>query len=208
MLPHDPGGIAVIGCGHWGSNYLRILSALGRRPLVCSDTDPVRLTKLASQHPGIEIETETETTLERDDVTAVIIATTASTHAELVRSALERGKDVLVEKPFTVDPASARELTALARERSAVLMVAHTFLYNAAVRHMKDLIGRGEAGSIYYLHARRTHLGLIRRDVSALWDLAPHDVSIFNYLLDLKPLSVTAQGGPGSREEGALGGGA
>lgn len=195
MVSAVSSGIAVVGCGYWGINYLRILSLLGSTPVVCTDLSPDRLKTVAQQYPRIAIEPDLAHILDRDDIRAVILATTASTHFGLARAVIERGKDVLVEKPLTLRPEDARQLVRLARDKGAVLMVAHTFLYNPAIRRMKQLLERGEAGSLYYLHARRTHLGLVRDDVSALWDLAPHDVSIFGYLLDARPEIVTASGG-------------
>jgi predicted dehydrogenase len=188
-------GIGVIGCGYWGVNYLRVLSSLGRPPVVCADADARRLADVKVQFPQLQFEESAEAVLAHEDVGAVIVSTTASTHHELASLALRAGKDVLVEKPLTLDPREAADLVTLARDQGRVLMVAHTFMYNPAVRRMRELLQRGEAGSIYYLSARRTHLGLIRSDVSALWDLAPHDVSIFSFLLDARPQSVTACGG-------------
>jgi len=130
----------------------------------------------------------------RDDVDAVVIATPASTHAALVRAALDRGLHVLVEKPMALDTDGCAALCDLAESSGRVLMVGYTFLYNAGVRKMKECMAADQFGQAYYLHATRTNLGPIRQDVNAVWDLAPHDIAIFNYLLDDRPLWASAIG--------------
>ena len=125
---------------------------------------------------------------------AVIITSPASTHYELTKKSLEAGKHTLVEKPLALKVEEARELVQISSSMKKVLMVGHTFLYNPAVRKMKEYINQGVLGKIYYLQAARTHLGLIRNDVSAVWDLAPHDISIFSYLLGKEPRKVSAIG--------------
>jgi predicted dehydrogenase len=134
---------------------------------------------------------------------AVVIATPAVTHFKLVKMALDAGKHVLVEKPLTLKVSEAEALTRLAARQKKVLMVGHTFLYNSAVVKAKQLIRAGEIGRVYYLKAVRSHLGLIREDVNVIWDLATHDVSIFNYLLGKAPSSASAEGARllGSRRE-------
>ncbi|OGW84238.1 MAG: hypothetical protein A2Z83_08130 [Omnitrophica bacterium GWA2_52_8] len=129
-----------------------------------------------------------------DKLDALIIAVPATLHYQLTKLALNAGKHVLVEKPLALQTGEAEELVRLAEQSGKTLMVGHTFLYNPAVRKMKDHVDRGTLGKIYYMQAARTHLGLIRTDVSAVWDLAPHDISIFNYLLGKQPLRVSAVG--------------
>jgi predicted dehydrogenase len=130
----------------------------------------------------------------RTDVDAVVIATQASTHEALVRAALNSGRHVLVEKPMSLHAAGCVELCDLADSAGRLLMVGYTFLYNAGVRKMKDMMAPPQFGQPYYLHATRTNLGPIRQDVNAAWDLAPHDIAIFNYLLDDLPLWASAIG--------------
>jgi len=185
----------LVGCGHWGSNYLRILQPM-EETLVVSvcDRDKAPLERTRKQYSSIKIVQEFLALLEDSEIDAVIIATPASTHYELVKQSLRAGKHVLVEKPLALSVAEAQELVPLAQNQKRILMVGHTFLYNPAVRKMKEYIAKGALGKIYYLQATRTHLGLIRTDVSSVWDLAPHDVSIFSYLLERRPTRVSAVG--------------
>jgi predicted dehydrogenase len=132
--------------------------------------------------------------LSRDDVDAVVIATPASTHEGIVRESLDHGRHVLVEKPMALHAAGCESLCDLADAAGRLLMVGYTFLYNAGVRKMKDVMTPDLFGQTYYLHATRTNLGPIRQDVNAAWDLAPHDIAIFNYLLDEQPLWASAIG--------------
>jgi predicted dehydrogenase len=187
--------IALAGYGHWGPNYLRNLQHLEEIELsVVCDTNPVPLQKIRKQYPHLKTVSEFSSLLEDDKIDAVIIATPAATHYSLVKEALKARKHVLVEKPLALVVEEAEELVKLAQEEKKILMVGHTFLYNPAVRKMKEYIDNGLLGKIYYLQATRTHLGLIRNDVSAVWDLAPHDVSIFSYLLGKEPKKVSAVG--------------
>ena len=127
-----------------------------------------------------------------DDLEAVVICTNPSTHFEMARDSLLAGKHVLIEKPMTLSSDTAKELITIAAENNRTLMVGHIFLYNSAVNAIKKYINDGKLGQIYYLYSKRTNLGPIRSDVNAIWDLAPHDISIFNYLLDEEPEWVSA----------------
>jgi len=138
--------------------------------------------------------TQIDDAASQPDVDAVVVCTEASTHFNVTRRLLMAGKHVLVEKPLTTIAADSEKLIDLAESNSAVLMVGHTFIFNAGVRKVKEYV-QAEDGRVYYLYARRTNLGPIRRDVNALWDLAPHDIAIFNYLLDSTPQWVSAVGG-------------
>ena len=187
--------LAVIGGGHWGANYLRIFHWIeGVETVYVCDRDPNVLARAKKQYPSLQTTSDFSKILQDAAIQAVVIATPASTHEALLTSSLQAGKHVLVEKPLALNVPDAERVVRLAQEAKRVLMVGHTFLYNSAVRKMKELIQKGALGKIYYLHATRTHLGLIRNDVSALWDLAPHDVSIFSYLLDQEPRKVSAVG--------------
>jgi predicted dehydrogenase len=188
-------GIAVIGCGYWGFNYIRVFGQLpNSRVLAVCDKRTDRLHELERRLPGILLTDELEHALRLDGVEAAIICTEATTHYRLAGAALAAGKHVLVEKPLTTTVSHADALIAMAASASLTLMVGHTFLYNPGIRKLKEYIHRADLGRVYYAYAARTNLGPIRRDVDALWDLAPHDVAIFNYLLDGAPVWVSAIG--------------
>lgn len=187
--------IGLVGCGHWGPNYLRVLQFLeGAEVVAVCDREKGPLERVRKQYPQLQILNDSSGLLGIPEVDAVIIATPASTHYALVKQSLETGKHTLVEKPLALSVREAEELVRLADEKKRVLMVGHTFLYNPAVRKMKEYVDKGIIGKTYYLRAVRTHLGLIKNDVSAVWDLAPHDVSIFSYLLGKEPRQVSAVG--------------
>jgi predicted dehydrogenase len=187
--------VAIIGCGYWGVNYVRVFSELPQAHVIAAcDVRTERLKDINHRFPGVNVSTSEEEVLRRDDVEAVVIATPATTHFEIARAALSAGKHVLLEKPITTTVKQADVLISMAEEHNLTLMVGHTFLFNPGIRKVKEYIKRGEAGHLYYLYARRTNMGPIREDVSAVWDLAPHDISIFNYLLDSQPGWVSAVG--------------
>lgn len=187
-------GVAILGCGYWGINYVRIFSELpGARVVVVCDERPERLQDVQRRFPSVAVTTDAETALAADGVDAVVIATNATTHYDLARRALLADKHLLVEKPLTTTSADADRLIELADAKEAVLMVGHTFVYNAGIRKVKEYVDASR-GQIYYLYSSRTNLGPIRRDVNALWDLAPHDIAIFNYLLDSTPRWISAVG--------------
>lgn len=187
--------MALVGCGHWGSNYLRVLQFMeGAEVVSVYDRDGGPLKKITKQYPNLEIVKDFSSLLKNPQIDALIIATPASTHYPLVKESLAAQKHVLVEKPLALSIPEAEELVQAADRSRRILMVGHTFLYNPAIRKMREYIERGALGTIYYLQATRTHLGLIRDDVSSVWDLAPHDVSIFSYLLNRVPTRVSAVG--------------
>jgi predicted dehydrogenase len=187
--------IAIIGAGYWGVNYVRMFSDLlqPENVLVC-DSQPDRLAEISGRFPGVQTTTALEDFLNRDDIDSAVICTPATTHHEVSRRALLAGKHLLVEKPLTRVAEDAEELISIARERDLTLMVGHTFIHNPAVRKVKSFVERGDAGKLYYLYSQRTNMGPIRKDVNAIWDLAPHDVSIFNYLVGSRPDWVSAVG--------------
>jgi predicted dehydrogenase len=188
-------GVAVIGCGYWGINHVRVLGELpdSRAVIVC-DQRQARLDEIARRFPEVELTTSVEEALAVPGVEAAIICTPAATHREVAGQALEAGKHVLVEKPLAIDVSEANELIDLAARLDRILVAGHTFIYNPGVEHVKTLLEEGRLGDVYCVYARRTNLGPFRWDVNALWDLAPHDVAIFNYLLDESPLWVSAVG--------------
>ena len=188
-------GVAVVGCGYWGVNYLRVLGEIGDvSSIVACDADPIRRSAVSERFRDLDVSEDLAEVLRRPDIDAVVVATTPTTHYELTRECLEAGKHVLVEKPITTRSDEAEALIRLADERDLTLAVGHTFLYNPGVEKMKSYVTNGDLGALYYMYSRRTNLGPIRDDVNALWDLAPHDVSIFNYLLDAEPAWVSAVG--------------
>lgn len=187
--------LALLGFGYWGPNYARVLHDLpGVELTVVCDHSADRLAQLRARYPAVDATGNVDDVLVRRDVDAVVVATPASTHSDLVRRVLESGRHVLVEKPMALDGATCDALGDLADSVGKVLMVGYTFLYNAGVRKMKECMAPDAFGHPYYLHATRTNLGPIRQDVSAVWDLAPHDVAIFNYLLGEQPLWASAIG--------------
>lgn len=171
--------IGIIGVGYWGKNYARIFNELGHQ-LYCCDIDKTKRIK------GYKFTTD----YKQLEVDAVVVSTPPATHYEITKYCLEAGKDVLVEKPITLNAKEAEELVQIAKEEEKILMVGHTFIYNPAVQKLKDY----DVGDICYLYSERTGLGLIRNDVNSMWDLAPHDISIFLYLLDAMPTEVFAVG--------------
>jgi predicted dehydrogenase len=188
-------GAALIGCGYWGANLCRVLSAHNAIQLrwVCDHRDSARdhAGKLA---PSARSTGSVGSVLDDTATQVVVVATPAATHHRLALAALRAGKHVFVEKPLATSAAEARELCDEAEMRGLVLMVGHTFLYNAAVRHVKEIIDAGELGDIHYVFTRRLNLGIVRQDVDALWNLAPHDVSMLNYWIDRRVERATAIG--------------
>lgn len=187
--------LGLIGCGHWGPNHVRNFSALEDVAVtMCADSDESRLRFVQRLHPAIAVTRDYLDILKQREIDAVIVATPASSHYEIVRKALEHDKDVLCEKPLALIVAEAQELVDLAAARGKILMVGHTFLFNVGIRRLKEYVSNGHLGQIHYLHFVRTNLGPIRKDASVVWDLAAHDVSIASYLLDAAPTAVTANG--------------
>jgi predicted dehydrogenase len=191
----DELGILVVGCGYWGSNYVRIFGELRETRVVgVCDASPDRLEAMARLHPGIVGVQDLDAALALPGVGAVVVATPATTHFAVTGRVLSAGFPVLVEKPLTTDSSEALELITLAARQRLTLMVGHTFVYNAAVHKVRSLLDADTLGKVYYMYARRTSLGPVRSDVDAPWDLASHDVSIFNYLLGVEPEWVSAIG--------------
>jgi predicted dehydrogenase len=190
--PRSPSGIAIVGCGYWGINYVRVFSEMpDARVLYVCDPRQSRLDEIRRRYPHVVVTRKLDDVLESSDVEGVVIATSAETHYDLAKQSLEARKHILIEKPLTTTSDDSESLIRLAKRRDLLLLVGHTFLYNAGVRKVKEYM---EQQHVYYLYARRTSLGPIRHDVNAIWDLAPHDVAIFNYLLGSKPETVSAVG--------------
>jgi len=187
--------VAVIGYGYWGPNLVRnFQEAEHARVVVVCDQSEERLAKVVRRHPTVATTTSFSSVLGNSGVDAVAIATPVHTHYPLAKQALEAGKHVLVEKPLTLNVEHAEELVTLAKARGLVLMVDHVFVYSAAVTKMKELLDGGQLGKPFFIDSVRINLGLIQHDVNVVWDLAPHDLSIVDFLLGRVPRSVAAFG--------------
>src|SRR5215471_2868553 len=188
--------VAQLGCGYWGPNLLRNFSAQpGCHVRWVAEVDANRRTYVESNYPKTKTTATWQEAVNDPNVQAVIIATPASTHYSLAKTCLEAGKHIFVEKPLAMSLREADDLAELSASRKLTLMLGDTFLYNSAVRYLKELIRRGELGEVYYIYSQRLNLGRIRTDVNAWWNLAPHDISILLYLMDWElPVSVSARG--------------
>ena len=188
--------IAQFGCGYWGPNLLRNFSALKNcRVKYVVDASAERRAFVQSNFPRTEAIDSAGTVFGDPEIDAVIIATPAASHFELALTALQAGKNVFVEKPLATKAAEVDELTRVAKGKNLVVMVGHTFIYNSAVRFVRKLIEAGDLGEIRYIYSQRLNLGRIRSDIDALWNFAPHDISIIQYWLgDPVPLLVSRQG--------------
>lgn len=188
--------LAQLGCGYWGPNLLRNFSAIkGCEVRYVADSSPERRAFVTANFPRTHAVDSIDTVLGDPEVCAVVIATPAATHFELARAALDAGKNVFVEKPLATRTTEVDELARLASAKGLVVMAGHTFVYNGAVRYVKKLIDAGELGDLRYVYSQRLNLGRIRSDIDALWNFAPHDISIIQYWLgDTEPVSVSRQG--------------
>jgi len=188
--------VAQFGCGYWGPNLLRNFSSLkNARVKYVVDASAERRAFVQSNFSKTQAIDTAETVLADTEVDAVVIATPAASHYELALAALKAGKNVFVEKPLATKAAEVDELARVAKEKNLTVMVGHTFIYNSAVRYVKKLIDAGDLGEIRYIYSQRLNLGRIRSDIDALWNFAPHDISIIQYWLgDPEPLSVSRQG--------------
>jgi predicted dehydrogenase len=188
--------VGVCGYGYWGPNIVRNLSALDQCEVVAiCDRKPDALKRASRLYPAVRMTTDEAEVLEASDIDAVAIITPVWTHFELAKRALQNGKHVFVEKPFTATSAQACELIELAARKNLRIMVDHTFLFSGAVRKIRELIENGTLGQLYYFDSTRVNLGLFQHDVSVVWDLAPHDLSIMDYVIGAKPEAVVATGG-------------
>jgi predicted dehydrogenase len=185
----------LIGYGYWGPNLLRNLQASGRFAVkAVADPERERLELARRTFPGLEGHADGLELIERPDIAAVLIATPVATHYELARRALERGKHVMIEKPMCQRAHECEELIAAAARRRLTLMVDHTFLFSGAVQKLRELCVGGTLGKVSYYDSLRVNLGLFQPDVNVLWDLAPHDFSILDYVIGIDPVHVEATG--------------
>lgn len=185
----------MLGCGHWGPNHVRVFSQLKDSAVTAfADPDPKRLAAVSAQYPDATGFADYRELLTTANVDAVAICVPTRLHFEVAKAALEAGKHVLCEKPLTAEVHEAEVLDRLARERGLILMTGHVFLFNPGILKVRELLTAGAPGRVHYLRALRTNLGPIRRDVNCVYDLASHDIAIFNFLLDAEPVSVSAVG--------------
>ena len=187
--------VGVIGYGYWGPNLVRNFSEAPGAEVACvSDLQDERLALVSKRYPGVRTTRNFVELIDDLSIDAVAIATPVSTHYEFALRALEAGKHVLVEKPLAWNTDQVQHLIDLAQKKNRVLMVDHTFVYNGAVRKIRELVESGTLGEIYYYDSVRVNLGLFQHDVNVLWDLAVHDLSIMDYVLPFRPCAVSATG--------------
>jgi predicted dehydrogenase len=185
----------VVGYGYWGPNVVRNLDELdGSEVCAVCDKSPTARKRLHRKYPQIKVVSETAELMSSTEIDAVAIVTPVWTHYELTKAALENGKHVFVEKPFTSDSNQAEELMNLAAKKNLKIMVDHTFLFTGAVKKIGQLLEEGALGKIYYYDSMRVNLGLFQHDVNVIWDLAPHDLSIIDHLIKETPEAVSATG--------------
>lgn len=181
--------IAVIGCGVWGRNIVRNFYNLNVLEIVC-DLDESNLQKVREQYEGVKTTNDFNDIINNPNITAVAVVTPSHTHYKLVKAMLEAGKNVYVEKPISTVAQEAKDLTELAHQKGLVLMVGHLLLYHPAVNRLKMLIEEGVLGDIVYAQSDRLNVNFFKNDRSVMWDLAPHDVSMMNYVTGKNPLRV------------------
>tara|TARA_X000001036_G_scaffold332883_1_gene311691 strand:+ start:1310 stop:2296 length:987 start_codon:yes stop_codon:yes gene_type:complete len=187
---------AQIGVGYWGPNLLRnLVSNINIKLTNVVDLSEERRNFVKSHYPGVKTTDNVEHVFDNSEIEAVVISTPVKTHYELAIRALNAGKNILVEKPMAMTLKEVQEIGKISKEKNLVAMVGHTFLFNSAVQYIKDLIDKGALGTVRYIYSQRLNLGRIRDDVDALWNLAPHDISIIQYWLnELEPVSVMRNG--------------
>src|SRR6266478_7838921 len=191
----DATTVGVIGLGYWGPNLLRNFAENESAELrwIC-DADQSRLAAMGRRYPAAQTTTDYQRLLTDSKLDAIAVVTPVATHFEIARAGLLAGKHLLVEKPLTATEGEAEELIELAERNQRTLMVDHTFVYTGAVRKMKEIVRSGELGQLLYFDSVRINLGLFQPDINVLWDLAPHDLSIMDYLIERQPDMVSAIG--------------
>jgi predicted dehydrogenase len=191
----QPVRVGIIGAGYWGPNLIRNFNEIEQADLqIVCDLRQERLDHIQSRYPQLRVTQDYRDLLD-SQVDAVVIATPVSTHHRLAMDCLRAGKSVLVEKPLACSSLEAQEMVAEAKKQGLVLMTGHIFIYNAAIIALKEIITSGEIGRVYYINSTRVNLGLYQPDVNVVWDLAPHDVSILQYILGESPEAASARGG-------------
>jgi predicted dehydrogenase len=194
-LGSDTLRIGVIGYGYWGPNVVRNFHNTPNATVACvCDLNPKSLERVHKAHPSIAVTQNPADILESPTIDAVAIVTPISQHFPLAKMALENGKHIFVEKPFTRNAVEAQKLIELAERKGLTIMVDHTFLFSGAVRKIRELMSKGVLGTLYYYDSTRVNLGLFQHDSNVVWDLAPHDLSIMDYLIEGEPQAVVATG--------------
>lgn len=187
--------IGLIGYGYWGPNILRNFDNFdGARVVAICDKDAKALQRARKTASGRNFISDYREITDSSHIDAIAIVTPASTHYDIAKRSLKNGKHIFVEKPFTEKASQAEELIELARKKNLTIMVDHTFLFTEAVRKIKDLIAQNVLGDLYYYDSTRINLGLFQHDVNIIWDLAPHDLSIMDFVLKEKPVAISALG--------------
>ena len=187
--------IGIIGYGYWGPNIVRNFNSIGRAKVVSvCDNNTAALKRAKRAYPHIEVYKDCRQVLSSPGIDVVAIVTPVSSHYQLARRALENGKHIFVEKPFTATVDEARKLIDIASKKRLKIMVDHTFIFTGAVRKIKKLIDSHTLGDIYYYDSTRVNLGLFQHDVNVIWDLAPHDLSVMDYIIKARPCAITANG--------------
>lgn len=185
----------VIGYGYWGPNVVRNLVSLeGSQVLAIAEISPAARMRAMKAHPGVKVIADSMEVISSSEIDAIAVVSPVWTHYELTKAALENGKHVFVEKPFTSNAAQGEELVNLAMRKNLKIMVDHTFLFTGAVKKISQLLNEGALGNLYYYDSTRVNLGLFQHDVNVLWDLAPHDLSIMDYLIKADPEAIVATG--------------
>ena len=185
----------VVGYGYWGPNVVRNLDRLEETKVVAvCDKSPAAQRKVAKAYPDVRVTDDPAELMSSPDIDAIAVVTPVWTHYELAKAALENGKHVFVEKPFTSNAAQAQELIELAARKNLKIMVDHTFLFTGAVQKIKQLLQDNALGKLYYYDSTRVNLGLFQHDVNVVWDLAPHDLSIIDHLIQKTPEAISATG--------------
>ena len=185
----------VIGYGYWGPNIVRNLTSLeDSQVLAIAEMSPPARKRAQKAYPGINVTPDALDVILSLKIDAVAIVTPVWTHYQLAKLALEHGKHVFVEKPFTSNTAQAEDLISLAQKKNLKIMVDHTFLFTGAVKKISQLLDEGTLGKLYYYDATRVNLGLFQHDINVLWDLAPHDLSIMDHLIKARPEAIVATG--------------
>jgi predicted dehydrogenase len=187
--------VGVVGCGYWGPNLIRnFRSMAGCHLKMMCDLSEQRLAHLRSLYPEVEGATDFNYMLNGVGLDAVIIATAVKNHFPLAKASLSAGKHTFIEKPMAASTAECEELIDIAQKNGLVLMTGHTFLYSPAVRKIKEIVDAGDIGDLRYIGARRLNLGLFQKDINVAWDLAPHDISIIQYIMGEQPVEVNCRG--------------
>jgi predicted dehydrogenase len=185
----------VIGYGYWGPNVVRNLTSLdGSQVLAIAEMSAGARKRAQKAHPGITVTADASEVMASPNIDAVAVITPVWTHYELATAALENGKHVFVEKPFTSNTEQGEKLIELARRKNLKIMVDHTFLFTGAVRKISQLLDDDALGKLYYYDSTRVNLGLFQHDINVLWDLAPHDLSIMDYVIKTTPEAIVATG--------------